>query len=207
MVSEPGTPNCADSSISHGNSANAIAFRFRNSGTSFMEFPEMANAGTITVHVRNGNNTASTTLTLEKYVSGSWSLLNTFNLRAKNAYSATSVDEVLSYRIDSPTPVKLRLTRGDRFISLLRVDITAYGEDASALPEVFTGKVSINEHQVILNGLIGYKATIYNLSGVVLFSKDKISENEIFTLADKGVYLLKLERNNEVPVAIKAMIK
>lgn len=206
MVSEPGTPNCGDSSITHGNATNAIAFRFRNSGTSFMEFPEMANAGTITVHVRNGNNTAATTLTLEQYVSGSWSLLNTFNLRAKNAYSATSVDEVLSYRIDSPTPVKLRLSRGDRFISLLRVDITAYGEDASAVPEVFVGKISISGNTVILNELEGKHLQVYNLSGMLVNEITLTQAHESIRLPHKGVYVLRL-RDNQSAASTKVMIQ
>lgn len=206
MVSEPGTPNCADASITHGNATNAIAFRFRNSGTSFMEFPEMASAGTITVHVRNGNNTAATTLTLEKFVSDNWSLINTFNLRGKNAYSDTSADEVLSYKIDSPIPVKLRLTRGDRFISLLRVDITAYGENANAVPEVFAGKISIIGNTVILNELEGKQLQVYNLSGVLLNKLTLTHAHESILLPDKGVYVLRL-RDNQSVASTKLMIQ
>lgn len=206
MVSEPVTPNCADAGITHGNTINAIAYRFRNSGTSFMEFPEMAGAGTITMHVRNANNSAATTLTLEQYLSGNWNVIHIFNLRGKNAYSATSVDEVLSYKIDSPNPVKLRLTRGDRFISLLRVDITAFGEDISAVPEVFAKKIIIKGNTLTLNNLDGKQLQVYNLSGVLMKEITHTRSLESIVFPDKGAYVLRF-CDNKSALSTKVLIQ
>lgn len=187
MVSEPGTPNCVDASITHGSATNAIAYRFRNSGTSFMEFPEMASAGTLSVHVRNGNNTAATTLTLEKYVSGNWTLVDTLRLKAKNAYSSSSMDEVLRYKIDSPSPVKLRLSRGDRFISLLRVDITAFGETGLITAENKTIRLTGRTIRTDSPAMI----TLYNLMGVKVFETFTDYEVILPTSIGNGIFILR----------------
>lgn len=191
MISEPYTPNCADHDITHGDGGHAIAYRFRNSGLSFMEFPEMASAGTITVHVRNANNTAATTLTLEQYVGGNWGVIHTFNLKAKNAYSATSVDEVLSHVIGSSSPIKLRLSRGDRFISLLRVDITAFGETGLKTPPTGTLKLIGR----ILTAETPTHVALFNLMGVKVFETFIERETKIPVSIGNGIFLIRSADN------------
>jgi hypothetical protein len=187
MISEPYMPNCANHDITHGDGSHAIAYRFRNSGTSFMEFPEMAGAGTITVHVRNANNTVATTLTLEQYAGGSWSAIHTFNLKAKNDYSTSSVDEVLSHVIGSSTPVKLRLNRGDRFISLLRVDITAFGE--TGLKRLTAGSLKVAGR--MLTAETPTQIALYNLMGIKVFETFINREIMIPSSVGNGIFLIR----------------
>jgi len=117
----------ATKGIVHNNGGKAVAFRFRNSGiTSFMEFPQITSAGNITLHVRNGNATVATTLTLQKYVSGAWTTITTLAVGRADAYYATKIDQILTYNININSPVKLRIYGGDKFIMLFRVDIEAH---------------------------------------------------------------------------------
>lgn len=117
----------ASQGIVHNNGGKAVAFRFRNTGiTSFMEFPQITSAGNITLHVRNGNATTASTLTLQKYVSGAWTTITTLTVKRADAYYATKIDEIITYNIDINAPVKLRIYGGDKFIHLFRVDIVAH---------------------------------------------------------------------------------
>jgi len=59
----------------------------------------------------------------------------------------------------------------------------------------------------MIKGHAGKKATIYNLSGAALFVQYRISDGQSFTLPSKGVYLLKMEGDNMIPVTTKVMIK
>jgi hypothetical protein len=115
----------------HVNAASnvAVAFRIANPA-GYIELPEIPDAGTITIHVRNGNQGAATQLGLEQYepVTGTWLPLYTFNLKAWGTYPAFR-DEVLSYDINSDGPIKLRLINNvaltPRFINLYKFEVTA----------------------------------------------------------------------------------
>ena len=106
----------------------AVAFRIANPA-GYIEFPEIPNAGTITIHVRNGNQGVATQLGLEQFepVTGTWLPLYTFNLKAFGTYPAFR-DEVLSYEINSDSPIKLRLINNvavtPRFINLYKFEVT-----------------------------------------------------------------------------------
>lgn len=106
----------------------AVAFRIANPA-GYIELPEIPNAGTITIHVRNGNQGIDTQLGLEQYepVTGTWLPLYTFELKAFGTYPAFR-DEVLSYDINADGPVKLRLINNvavtTRFINLYKFEVT-----------------------------------------------------------------------------------
>lgn len=114
----------------HVNAASnvAVAFRIANPA-GYIELPEIPNAGTITIHVRNGNQGVATQLGLEQYepATGTWLPLYTFNLKAFGTYP-TYRDEVLSYDINADGPIKLRLINNvavtPRFINLYKFEIT-----------------------------------------------------------------------------------
>lgn len=114
----------------HVNTASnvAVAFRLANPA-GYIELPEIPNAGTITIHVRNGNQGVATQLGLEQFepVTGTWLPLYTFNLKAFGSYPAFR-DEVLSYDINSDDPIKLRLINNvavtPRFINLYKFEVT-----------------------------------------------------------------------------------
>jgi hypothetical protein len=106
----------------------AVAFRLANPA-GYIELPELPDAGTITIHARNGNQSIATQLGLEQYepVTGTWIPLYTFNLKAFGTYPAFR-DEVLSYDINSDGPIKLRLINNvavtPRFINLYKLEVT-----------------------------------------------------------------------------------
>ena len=87
------------------------------------------------------------------------------------------------------------------------VTLSAESDLGTGMENLKTGSVAISGSQLLINGHAGKKATIYNLSGAALFVQDKISDSQVFTLPSKGVYLLKVEGDNLMPVAIKVMIK
>lgn len=87
------------------------------------------------------------------------------------------------------------------------VTLSAESDLGTGMENLKTGSVAINGNQLLINGHAGKKASIYNLSGAALFVHDKIIDNQIFTLPSKGIYLLKVEGDNLMPVAIKVMIK
>lgn len=109
----------------HQNGNLAVAFRFPNIADAQMLFPKIPSAGIITLHVRNGNKMEVTSLGLEKFENGKWTPLHTFELQKKSAYK--TIDEILTYDINSATPIKLRLINNvsetKRWIYLFRVDI------------------------------------------------------------------------------------
>lgn len=120
----------ATTGIVHSDGQVAVGFRFRSGTTApvtstYMEFPELASASNVTVHVRNGNTTATTTLTLQKYDSGTWTTVKEWTLAKGNDYQSTSLDEIKTFNVNSTDPIKLRLCGGTKFIMMFRVDIEA----------------------------------------------------------------------------------
>ena len=101
-----------------------LALRFHTTGTSFFEMPETPNADTIIMHLRCGNPTATSELYIEKWENETWANLYTFSVQPKGNYSATSVDEIVKYKINSRVPIKTRI-RGafDKFTNLYQVDV------------------------------------------------------------------------------------
>lgn len=101
-----------------------LAIRFHTSGTSVFEMPEIPNADTIIMHLRCGNPTATSELYIEKWENEKWVNLDTFSVQPKGNYSATSVDEIVKYKINYRTPIKTRI-RGafDKFTNLYQVDV------------------------------------------------------------------------------------
>lgn len=87
------------------------------------------------------------------------------------------------------------------------VTLSAESDFGTGMDNLISGSVVINDNQLTINGHAGKRASIYNLSGAALFVLDNISDSQMFTLPSKGVYLLKLEGNMMMPVAIKVMIK
>jgi hypothetical protein len=170
----------ASKSIVHTNGdGHAISFRLRNSGVSIMEFPEIPNAGLITVHARNGNKTDSTTLKLQKYEMDAWTDLHVFDLQPSNSFRETSLDEIVSFNIQSEVPIKLRLSRGNKFIMLFQVDIAAYAPTSVKNP-VYAG---------------------FRLSGRTL-STDEPTQVSLYNILGKVVHEVYVENSVELPASI-----
>jgi hypothetical protein len=87
------------------------------------------------------------------------------------------------------------------------VTLSAESDLGTGTLNLSDGSVVVNGNQLMINGHAGKKATIFNLSGAALFVQDRISDSQVFTLPAKGVYLLKMEGDNAMPVTTKVMIK
>lgn len=87
------------------------------------------------------------------------------------------------------------------------VTLSAISDLGTSTIKLTDGSVIVTGNQLNINGHAGKKASIYNLSGATLFVQDNISDNALFTLPTKGVYLLKLEGNNSFPATTKVIIR
>lgn len=87
------------------------------------------------------------------------------------------------------------------------VTLSAISDLGTSTIKLTDGSVIVTGNQMNINGHAGKKASIYNLSGATLFVQDNISDNALFTLPTKGVYLLKLEGNNSFPATTKVIIR
>jgi hypothetical protein len=186
FVSESNNPNCADPNITHANGNGAIALRLRNSGNSYLELPEMHSAGTITLHVRNGNKDLEATLPLLKYENGNWVNIHNFSLRKRSSYGAVSVDEVVQHDINSETPIKLQLFRGDKFISIFRIDVTSFGETAVHTPALMPFR--LYDRTLLIDSPT--RITLYNLMGVQVFNTYVENKTTIPPSIGNGIFLL-----------------
>ena len=116
-----------------GTSGHKYAFRINNSVGSFFEFPIVKNAGKITLHARNGNNNNYDDITIDEYdtIRYEWKTIKTLRIRGNSSYA--SLDEVISYDINSETPIKLRINHGNRYVALYKVVLEPYG---GSVPDV-----------------------------------------------------------------------
>lgn len=108
------------------NDSVPACFRFNNSNTSYFEFPEISSAGNMILHVRSGNNTKYTNIFLKEWDSETttWNQIHAFMLDKRDVFWNTSVDEILTFNINSRTPIKLELTGSDSlFCGMYKVDI------------------------------------------------------------------------------------
>lgn len=169
----------------------AVAFRILNPG-GYIEFPELPSAGTMTLHIRDGNPSSNTTVGLEKFntVTSVWEAIAPITLRKYNAYPTTR-DEVVNYNVNSQLPITLRLINNvattTRFIDLYRVDITSgVATDVNTLkvtPLKLTGRKLISEKPTNI--------TIYNTVGAKVFEKSSLGEIELPASLGKGIFLVK----------------
>lgn len=193
---------CADSithpenGIEHKESTTgyAVAFRFRgakadpNVGT-YMEFPELPNAGLMTLHVRCANPTAGTKLVLQQYDASTseWTSIYTFELRAYNEFFEKSLDEIVSYDINSTSAIKLRVVGGSKFTYLYRVDIAEYVP--TAVKSTIATPLKIANRKITANEPI--KISLYNLAGMLVFESKENREIEIPTSVGNGLFMIK----------------
>ncbi len=87
------------------------------------------------------------------------------------------------------------------------VTLSAISDLGTSTINLTDGSVIVTGNQLTINGHAGNKASIYNLSGATLFVQANISDNAVFTLPAKGVYLLKIEGNNSFPATTKVVIR
>lgn len=189
-----GTPNCVIPEITHGDATSAVAFRLANSGvSSFIELPLMYNAGQISLHVRNGNSTSDTNLTLQKFDAEDWSTIAELPVRGANSFNATSIDEILTYPVNMNEEVKLRVHGGNKFVQIFRVDVTPFG--ASDLKGYQMDLLKLKGRTLFVSEPTNI--SLYNIMGVKVFEK-KI-EREIILPAriGNGIFLVKTNQGTQ----------
>ena len=177
-------------------SKHAVAFRFRgakpvpNVGT-YMEFPSLPNAGLMTLHVRNGNATAAAILELQQYneIESTWSIIKTFDLKPYGEVNIASLDEIVTFDVNSPSEIKLRLIGGPKFIYMYRVDIAAY--EASGLNTVKTSSFKLAGR--ILTTSTPVAISLFNSIGVKVFEKTIQNEVDFPASLGKGIFFVKSE--------------
>jgi len=171
-------------------SKKSVAFRLNNNATGMIEFPELPNADSIFIHVRNGNQSSATNVSLEQFIEGVWTQLYLFELQNWGAYPAYR-DEVLKYKIDASAPVKLRLINNvaaNRYMNLYRVDITSKTPN-----DLQTGKagssIKVNGRKIIANQPV--KINIFSITGVLILTVNIEDEYEIPDAIGLGIYIIK----------------
>lgn len=184
-----GTPNCAVPGVIHGNETRAVAFRIANTGEfSYIEMPTMTKgAGTMTLHVRNGNATAATTLTLQKYDQEYWTSIATLPVKAANVYSSTALDEVITYPINISEEVKLRIHGGDRYVQVYRFEIEPFS--ATSIKNVTENIFRLKDRLIYSD--VPTNVSIYNTLGELIYKKYIENEHEIPADITPGIYILK----------------
>lgn len=197
----------------HPTTGDAVGFRFTNPNPTatppvpegIFELPEITSAGTIKVHVKNGNNTNDCNLGLEKYnaATQAWDTIKVFTLRKrnnlKNDLGEVLLDETLEFDINSNAPIKLRLrnfkygTLATRFQNMYRITVTEYKESAVINPEAAGFKQA--GRKLIVDEPT--KISIYNTIGSLMFEKQVVSELEIPASLGNGVFMVKTSKGSQ----------
>lgn len=189
----------------HSVTGLAVAFRFAN-GTGVFELPELPTAGTIKVHIKNGNNTNDTNLGLEKYnySTDTWERINLFLVRKRNDLlnenSEPLLDEVVSFDINSNAPIKLRLNNvkyddglATRFMNMYRVEVTEYAE--SAVPVLQIEGIKQIGRRIVVDEPV--QITVYNTLGKLIMSEYVTNEISVPAKFGNGVFVLKTIKGNQ----------
>ena len=172
----------------------AVGFRIARSTEGRIEFPEIQNAGKITLHIRNGNGTLPTQLGLEKFDNGSWVKIHTFDLLPNNTITESGFrDEVLMYEINSSAPIKLRVINNVadplRFMNLYRVDVAAI--ETTSVPAVSTIPFNVIGRRMIADRPT--HITLYNLLGALVYETNIVKEVEIPASVGNGLFIVRSE--------------
>ena len=189
----------------------AVAFRFSNPSATapegIFELPELPTAGTITIHVKNGNPANDCNLGLEKYNASEdiWERIHLFLLRKRNDLKNTNeellLDEVLTFdSINSNVPVKLRLINKKyddglttRFLNMYHISVTAF--EASSVSELRLSGVKQIDRRIVVEEPM--QIAVYNTMGQLIMEQSVTKELEIPARFGKGVFMLKTNKGNQ----------
>jgi|GEM_PF-1070558 len=184
-----GTPNCPVSGITHGDATSALAFRLKNDSSGFFEFPYLANAGTLTMHLRNGAANVSSYLSLQKYDEEEWTTLAYMPIKKQSDYGATALDEIITYPVNINQQVKLRIRGGKQFTQIFRLDITPYG--VSGLHNYKENLFGMQGRKIIVQQPT--KISLYNTLGIMVYEKNIETETELPARIGNGIFLAKTD--------------
>jgi hypothetical protein len=141
----------------------------------------------ITLHVRNGNATLASTLTLQRYDLEDWTTIRTLPIQPSDNFSAVSMDEIITYPVNINETVKLRIHGGDRFIQLYRIDAEAFS--ASGIENNNASVLQIKNRKLIVPEPM--HISVYNSLGMTVFSRFIEKDTEIPASVKEGAYVVK----------------
>ncbi|MEA4937170.1 MAG: metallophosphoesterase [Paludibacter sp.] len=99
------------------------SFRVANTGNSYISFPEVPNAGQLTIHCKSGNVSESAVFYIEKYVDGKWVRIRTL---VAPAHANQDYDVVLRQNININAPVKLRIYGASKNLHVYTITLKEY---------------------------------------------------------------------------------
>lgn len=184
---------CAESSsVTH-----QYSFRLRNNGGGYIRLPKVDNAGSLEVHIRNGNESNAVGFDLQKNVEGTWTQIERKIGVGYGSYPAGEIDEVITFEINSTEPIELQLTGSDKFLNVFRIVLEKYSQ-GSGVPDTSTSGQSIdlyvnNRTAYITGNAEGAKFFLYDLSGRSVF-ETTVSGSEIAlpSTITSGCYIVKV---------------
>lgn len=101
------------------------SFRIANSGNYYLELPEIADAGLLTLHCKSGNATAGAEFYIEKLVSGTWQRMYTLTAPP---HGNEDRDAVIRQPIKSDTPIKLRVYGASKNLHVFALTVGAFDD-------------------------------------------------------------------------------
>jgi hypothetical protein len=105
------------------------SIRLRKDSPSYVQLPKLANAGKVSVYVKNSNTTSSTNFDIEKLEDDNttWTKLTTLTTVGSSLYADGAVEEKLEFEVNSSTPITLRVYKNSaRFMNVFRVVVEKY---------------------------------------------------------------------------------
>jgi hypothetical protein len=185
----------------------AYDFRLRNNAGTNIEFPEMENAGKIYVYARNVNNENDRALNLQqKQPDETWATVTTFTIPKYVDYNLEDSQDILvTYEVNSATPVTLRLQRSEgNFINIFRIALEKFG-DGSSVQTIDGKKMAVFvDAQTIrvesdLQEMTGVQ--VVDMLGNIVFKTKTLTKQISTPTLSAGIYIVK------VAVAGEEMIK
>ncbi len=177
-------------------------FRMRNDVASFLEFPEVTNAGKIYVYARNENATVESFLNLQtKNELGNWDVINPivrWTVPGNENHEGGASDIMLTHEINSTGPIKLRLHRHQpRFLQIYRITLEQFDDISTSVNNAsFKNHVKMTVKnktvyfsQIVDNALF----SVFDISGRKVFQAN-VNTNKIFLPNIKsGMYIFNLK--------------
>ncbi len=177
------------------------AIRLRNNSATYIELPELENAGKIYVYVRNENESVESVLNLQyKNAEGSWTSANSlvrWIVPGYLNYEEEAYDMELSYEINSESPVKLRLHRNEaRFMRIYAIKVEKYDAGGSvSVPSTFDKDIhlTVNNKTLLLSQTIdNANLVVYDFSDRQVFNRNINSHKVDLNDLNGGVYIVKI---------------
>jgi len=187
IVSTAGTPNCVLAGFTHENATSVLSFRLSNDSAGYFEFPPMYNAGMLTLHVRSGAPNQKGYISVQKFDDEDWTTLAYLSTKKQTDFSATSIDEIITYPINIDEEVKLRIQGGNKYTQIFRVDITPYG--VSGLQNIQQDNSYVYGRTLKIGAPC--RISLYNTLGIKVFEKYVEDEILLPQSIGSGFFLLK----------------